>query len=161
MVIEPYRPVHRDACLALFNSNVPSFFLANEKGEFESFLDAPPGPYFVGRRGEEIVAAGGYAEDLREPGTWILCWGMVAAHLHQQGLGRTLLTARIQAMRKLPGFQRARINTSQHTCGFFERFGFVVIEVAPDGFGQGLHRYAMLLASESALRPNANGGYPP
>jgi GNAT superfamily N-acetyltransferase len=143
MVIEPYRPGHRRACLKLFDSNVPRFFRAEERGEFEAFLDSPPGPYLVGGIDGEVIAAGGYAEDRTESGTWILCWGMVAAPFHQQGFGRTLLDARLQALSKLRGVREVRINTSQHTRGFFERFGFVVTEIEQDGFGPGLHRCAM------------------
>ena len=110
MVIEPYRPDHRGACLTLFDSNVPRFFRAEERGEFETFLDAPPGPYLVGRIDGDVIAAGGYAEDRSQAGAWVLCWGMVAAPLHQQGFGRTLLHARLQALSELPGFREVRIN---------------------------------------------------
>ena len=143
MVIEHYRPDHREACLALFDSNVPRFFRAEERGDFERFLESPPGPYLVGRIDGEIVAAGGYAEDQSQAGVWVLCWGMVAAPLHQQGLGRTLLHARLEALSEVPGLREVRINTSQHTSGFFERFGFTVTEIEQDGFGEGLHRHAM------------------
>ena len=152
MVIEPYRPDHRGACLALFDSNVPRFFRAEERGEFEAFLDAPPGPYLVGRVDAEVIAAGGYAEDASQPGIWMLCWGMVAAPLHRQGFGRALLHARLQALGALPDLREVRINTSQHTRGFFERFGFLVTEIEPDGFGPGLHRCAM------SRRPSVGDG---
>ena len=153
MVIEPYRPDHRGACLALFDSNVPRFFRAQERGEFETFLDAPPVEYLVGRIDGDVIAAGGYAEDRSQAGAWVLCWGMVAAPLHQRGFGRALLHARLQALSELPGFREVRMNTSQHTRGFFERFGFIVTEIERDAFGPGLHRYAM-----SRCRSAGDGG---
>jgi hypothetical protein len=150
--LEPYRPEHRGECLTLFDSNVPRFFRAEERGEFEAFLDAPPGPYLVGLADGGVIAAGGYAEDRRGAGVWLLCWGMVAAPLHQQGFGRTLLDARLRALSEKAGFREVRVNTSQHTSGFFGRFGFVVTEIESDGFGPGLHRYAMSLRRAHVAR---------
>jgi ribosomal protein S18 acetylase RimI-like enzyme len=144
MIIEPYLVGHRDACLALFDSNVPRYFYADERAGFETFLDAPLGPYFVGRLDGKIIAAGGYAEDRGRAGTWALCWGIVAAPLHHRGFGQELLKARLHALSELPGVQEVRINTTQHTSGFFERFGFVVTEIEQHGYGPELHRYAML-----------------
>ena len=152
MLIEPYGPEHRRTCLALFDSNVPRFFRAEERGEFERFLDALPGPYLVGRLDGKVIAAGGYAEDGRGTGSWILCWGMVASRLRNQGFGRMLLDARLAALNELAGFRQVRINTSQHTRGFFERFGFHVTEIEQDGFGPGLHRYAMSFGPEACAK---------
>ncbi len=152
MLIEPYRADHRDACLGLFDSNVPRFFLAEERGEFETFLNATPGPYLVGTIGGQVIAAGGYAEDRSQVGAWVLCWGMVTGSLHKHGFGRALLQARLRALGELPDFREVRINTSQHTRGFFERFGFIVTAVEQDGLGPGLHRHAMV------LRPSTDDG---
>ncbi|MDB5440025.1 MAG: family N-acetyltransferase [Caulobacteraceae bacterium] len=151
MMIEPYQPGDRDACLAVFDSNTPRFFRPDEREAFAAFLDAPPGPYLVGRREGAIVACGGYGEDPCAPGSWLLCWGMVVAHLHRQGLGRALLQARLRAAAEAPGFRELRLNTSQHSSGFFERLGFVVTEVERDGYGPGLDRYAMSRLARTAF----------
>ena len=57
-----YAPGDREDCLAIFDSNVPEDFRAEERVGFEAFLDALPGPYFVVVDDEgRVRACGGYA----------------------------------------------------------------------------------------------------
>jgi hypothetical protein len=78
-------------------------------------------------------------------------WAVEALFATDHRDGRSCL--HLQALGELPGSREVRINTSQHTRAFFERFGFVVTEVEQEGFGPGLHRYAM-----SFRRSVGNGG---
>lgn len=68
---------------------------------------------------------------------------MVRLERHRKGLGRALLHARIDAAKKDPGVRVIRLDTSQHTTGFYERFGFHITGVEPDGYGPGLDRCEM------------------
>lgn len=43
MEVRPFRPEDAPACLAIFHSNVPPFFLPSERNEFAAFLAAPEG----------------------------------------------------------------------------------------------------------------------
>lgn len=134
--------VDREACLALFDSNVPDFFHEGERPEFEAFLDDLPGPYLVLLRDREIVACGGYA--LRDGGAVAdLCWGMVRRDLHGRGLGRHLAERRIARAVTDPRVAEIALNTSQHTVGFYERLGFVTLSVESDGYAPGLDRCEM------------------
>ncbi|MDB5218237.1 MAG: family N-acetyltransferase, partial [Myxococcaceae bacterium] len=38
MLLRPYEPADRDACLVVFDSNVPAFFAPHEREGFASFL---------------------------------------------------------------------------------------------------------------------------
>jgi ribosomal protein S18 acetylase RimI-like enzyme len=132
----------RDACLALFDSNVPDFFLEGERPEFEAFLDDLAGPYVVLLRDGEIVACGGYA--LRDRGRVAdLCWGIVRRDLHGRGFGRELTEGRIARAVAEPRVTEIALKTSQHTVGFYERLGFVTLSVEIDGYGPGLDRCEM------------------
>ena len=62
--IRPFDPADRAACLALFDSNVPEFFLPGERAEFETWLGQPfgsgeYGEYFVLEDEGRVVACGG------------------------------------------------------------------------------------------------------
>jgi hypothetical protein len=45
--IRPYVALDRDACIAVFRSNLPHYFDRLELPEFEEFLEKPLGEYFV------------------------------------------------------------------------------------------------------------------
>lgn len=146
--IRDYRAdADRAACLDLFDSNVPDFFLPAERAEFEAFLDDLPGPYFVYEPAGRILASGGYA--LAEEGRRAdLCWGMVHRSLHRQGLGQGLARYRIDRARRHPGLREVALQTSQHTADFYRSLGFKVVDVEPDGFGEGMDRLDMRLDVE-------------
>ncbi|HEX8430709.1 MAG TPA: hypothetical protein VF625_05455, partial [Longimicrobium sp.] len=62
MRVRDYTTADRDPCLAVFDSNVPDFFVPAERGEFAAFLDALPGPYLVVESAAgTVVGCGGYA----------------------------------------------------------------------------------------------------
>ena len=144
--VRPYTPLDMQSCLRLFDSNVPHFFTAAERGDFAAFLErhAVTESYHVVERDGDVVACGGYF--VREDGeTAGFCWGMVDRSLHRNGIGRLLTEARLQAVRASPGLRRITLDTSQHTKAFYARFGFRVEAVTKDGYGPGLDRYDMVL----------------
>lgn len=144
LVVRPYDAARdRSECVALFRSNVPTYFGPNEEVDYCAFLDAPAGRYLVILDAGVVVAAGGYAMDAE--GVFALCWGMVDRARHRRGLGRRLLEARLEAIRADPRASAVRLSTSQHTRGFFERAGFVAVQVTADGFAPGIDRVEMCL----------------
>lgn len=147
----PYRPQDRAACLALFDSNVPGFFAVEERNEFSTFLenlnDNPS--YLVLLRGGVVIACGGVMPE-PAPGRASLTWGMVGAALHGQGIGTALTTARLALARAMPGVTELTLATSQHTRGFYERFGFTLTRLTPGGFAPGLDRCDMVLRLDRA-----------
>lgn len=140
----PYSAADRGACLDLFDSNCPRFFAASEKADFERFLNELDGPYQVIERDGRIVACGGHAME-PDGRTASLCWGMVDGTLHGRGVGTALTKARIAAAKAMPGLETLRLDTGPHTRGFYERFGFKVLQVEPDGYAPGYDRYDMTL----------------
>ncbi|MCS4243544.1 putative GNAT family N-acyltransferase [Rhizobium sp. BIGb0125] len=144
--IRPYTALDLQACLRLFDGNVPKFFDPSERKAFATFLqDLSLRTAFLAIENDGvIIACGGHVmED--EGQTAGLCWGMVDQSMHGQGLGRLLTDARLQAIRKQPSVQRVRLDTSQHTHAFYSRFGFSVEKVEKDGYGPGLDRHDMVL----------------
>ena len=144
LAVRPYARRDFDACLALFDGNVPAFFAPGERAEFAAFLSSEPlTGYLVLERRGAAVAAGGVS--LGADGWVTLDWGMVARPLQGQGLGRELLEARLALARAMPGACGLRLETSQKTRGFYEAFGFRAGAVVPEGFGPGLDAVAMAL----------------
>ncbi|WP_372173860.1 GNAT family N-acetyltransferase [Xanthomonas axonopodis] len=148
--IRNYCPEDFGACLALFDGNVPAFFGAEERPDFVRFLThhAAAWHYQVVERAGDVVGCAGYS--VTADGTTAgLCWGMVHPKLHRQRLGTMLLLARLEALCLMPTIRQVVLDTSQHTQAFYARFGFVVKQVVPDGYGAGLDRWDMALDLET------------
>ena len=140
-----YTPSDRLACLALFEGNSPFFFSEADRTDYHDFLDdadAGRETYFVLEGGAELLACGGVGQ---EAGETFLTWGMVRGDLRGAGLGSELTRYRLDWLRHhWPAASQVKIDTSQHTEGFYARFGFEVVEREQDGFGPGLDRVRMV-----------------
>jgi len=133
----------RDACLAVFDANVPDAFSESERDEFAGFLDDLPGPYLVMEDGAgAVIGCGGHAFEA-DGMTASLCWGMVRPERQGEGLGLKLLQARVEAAISDPRTRAIRLATTVPVSGFFERSGFTVVERTPDGFAPGLDSVEM------------------
>lgn len=130
----------KNACLAIFDSNVPEYFSVRDRSEYGSFLERPPGPYFVVEDTGAVVACGGFAPHQTEPESVILCWGMVARDHHKTGLGRLLMSERLNRQTTAKNIV---LNTSQFTSGFYEQLGFKTFQIIRDGHGPGVDLYEM------------------
>lgn len=143
----PYMAADRAACLAIFDGNVPAYFAPEERAAFADHLDGLPAvgaPYLVLEDRGAVVGCSGLS--FAAQGTHAsLSWGMVDRTRHGGGLGTRLLLARLAMARATPGLTELVLETSQHTRRFYERFGFAVLAVTPDGFGPGLDRCDMIL----------------
>ena len=157
LILRPYHTADAGACLQLFDDNTPAFFSPTERADFANFLAcyAEQWRFQVIERDARIVACGGYAVNERGDSA-DLCWGMVARDLHGTGLGKTITLARLQAACAAPGIHRIRLDTSQHTQGFYARLGFRPTRIIADGYDKGLDRWEMELAV-SALHQQLNG----
>jgi ribosomal protein S18 acetylase RimI-like enzyme len=144
MQIRPYATADREICLKIFRSNVPTYFAASDEPEFARFLDRQIGPLWVVADGGVIVAYGGVALDHPETGIATLCWGMVAADKHRHGIGSALLQHRINYVAaEQPATRLLRADTTQLAQGFFERHGFVAVQVVTGGYGAALDHVVM------------------
>lgn len=146
MKARPYEPTDIDAVIAIFRSNIPKYFTPDEETGLRNFLNDERGEdYYVFEIDGKIVGAGGIAyNDLANP-TVSLCWGMVNNGHIGTGLGKQMTQFRVDlAAEKYPGLPLT-ISTSQHTEGFYNRFGFRTTEHIKDGFGLGIDNCKMRL----------------
>ena len=88
MIYRPFTAADRDACLAIFDSNLERYFAAGERADFAGFLAAPPG--FFGVLCDDdgtVVGCGGIG--VRDEGrTAVLTWGMIVAQRASPGTGQ-------------------------------------------------------------------------
>lgn len=145
MLVRDYTPADVDACLRVFDSNVPDFFALSERADYRLFLDGLITPYLVLEDAAgDVAACGGYA--LNADGTLAsLCWGMVRGRDHRKGIGRVLLRERLRRIAADPRVLSIRLDTTQHARGFYEGAGFRVTTLTPDGYAPGFDRYDMRL----------------
>ncbi|HJT72592.1 MAG TPA: GNAT family N-acetyltransferase, partial [Chitinophaga sp.] len=132
-----------------FISNVPEYFTEAEIAQFRDWLDLlqeTPGEqhYYVAVMNNTVVACGGFGYD-EESNTVTFAWGMVHRDFHRQGIGRLLLTYRLDKIRELYPGVNILLDTTQHSKPFFEQYGFVTVKYTENGYGAGMHRYDMIL----------------
>ncbi|OAI42451.1 hypothetical protein AYO41_04280 [Verrucomicrobia bacterium SCGC AG-212-E04] len=143
-LIREYHTGDYEACLAVFDSNVPLFFAAPERTSFANFLARLTCSFFVAEHEGRVVGCGGFylvpADCLAG-----LVWGMIARDRQRCGLGSALLRERLRRLASEPVIRTVRVNTSQHTTAFFQRFGFETVLTVENHFADGLHQHQMLL----------------
>ncbi len=154
--IRAYAPADRDACLTVFDSNLPRYFAPYEREQFLDYLAKSGADYLVAEQAGRIVGGGG--TDLRD-GVGHLCWGMVARDLHRTSVGKALLRRRVEFLFQA-GAREVAIDTSQHVAGFFARHGFRTSEILPDGLERGLDLVKMTLRREDWVAPGGAAGVP-
>ena len=143
----PYTADDFSACMAIFDSNVPTFIAAEERADFREYLasiDGKERPCLVLTLDGSVIACGGLIIET-EKRQARLSWGMVGREHHGKGLGTRLTQARLALVRATPSIAEVGLATSQHTHGFYERFGFTVAKITPDGLAPGLNRWDMTL----------------
>jgi GNAT superfamily N-acetyltransferase len=139
-----YQPSDLAECAALMRSNIPKSFLPGDLATFTTWLTSTTDPFFICAIAGQIVACGGYSLVL--PAQAWLRWGIVAREHHRRGIGSYLLTRRLHEMRRgTHSVGEVRVETSQHSYGFFVRHGFKVESWRSDAFGPGHDRVEMAL----------------
>ena len=143
MDILPFEPKFVQACLAIFDSNMPDFFHPGERPGLERFLAAPHHPFWVLVNDGVVLACGGFDH---EPGAAFarIHWGMVHRDWHGKGLGRLLLLYRLREIGRISGVNSVQVGTTPQSAPFFEKQGFRVTSIEKDGWGAGFDRVEMV-----------------
>jgi predicted GNAT family N-acyltransferase len=154
--IRKYASNDLDAVVAIFRSNIPKYFGPSEEEGLHDFVRDFPDDYYVLELDGKLVGAGGIAlNDDLDPPTVSLCWGMVREDHLGTGLGKALTDFRVKLAQEKYAGLAVTIGTSQHTEGFYQKFGFITVEHTPDGYGPGIDICRMRL--EPVPANSANG----
>ncbi len=156
-----YRSSDKEACLRIFDSNSPTYFLANERGIFAQYLDNHAEGYRVVETADHtVIACGGYVIGL-DGGAASLCWGMVDKEWHGKGLGKFLLANRLASLAQIPKMKLIRMDTSQRSVEFFMKWGFMTYRITQNHYGPGFHRHEMyLILDDEKIRDLIKAGNP-
>lgn len=142
MDIYKYTSSEFESCIDLFTSNADKFFDKSELEQYEEFLncEALDGDYFIVKHDTFTVGAGGFFS--HENAFW-LDWGIIHRSSHRQGIGTKLLKYRISKIYQENKNPIIKLCTSQHTEGFYKKYGFEVLNFTKDGYGINLHKYVL------------------
>ena len=141
--VVPYTSQYQDACLNVFKSNIGKYFADNELEEFEEFLGSKVYSikYFVVLSDNKVIGCGGY---YFRDGEIRLVDGMIEKTSHKTGAGLLLLEHRLNAAKCEYPDKSIGIATSQHTEGFFKKYGFETTDVVKNFFGEGIDKVSMV-----------------
>ena len=155
MTIRLYKADDHQACLGIFDSNTPPFFDFAERNFLENWLNKKDQnemcypnnkveSFFVVEFKEKVIACGGYYIPTHQQCANMV-WGMVHKDSHRKGLGKALILFRINEITSQHPNHNITLDTSQHTFRFFEQLGFKTVKRIENAYGEGLHRYDMIL----------------
>jgi len=137
----PYSRTDKEACLAIFDANCPTFFAPNERADYKSFLDDGPNGYEVCEVSSRVVAAFGLISDKKG---LALNWIMLDPGSQGLGIGSVIMK-RVISLGVASQSPVMKIAASQKSAPFFARFGAVVTMLTEEGWGPGMDRVDMEL----------------
>ncbi|MNJ85872.1 hypothetical protein D3C87_33520 [compost metagenome] len=149
--IRKYAESDKSACIEVFKTNVPKYFMAAEINDFEELLtklenpdESNELPYYVMELNDQIIGCGGFGE---KEGTDAITfvWGMVHNDYHKKGYGEQLLVFRLAEINKQFPDKEVVLDTTQFSFTFFEKYGFRTVKITENSYGEGMHRYDMVL----------------
>lgn len=152
--IRKYEATDHNACMDAFKTNVPKYFTLEEVNEYERFLtklddsevlDNPL--YYVMELENRFIGCGGVGEKDGIDGTPSITfvWGMVHNEYHKKGFGEQLLQFRLAEIKRHFPTKIVILDTTQFSYTFFEKYGFKTLKITENGYGEGMHRYDMVL----------------
>lgn len=155
LIFRPYHASDKDACLAIFDSNTPPYFDSEERPPFATWLEqiglgklaysnTDFEHYEVAELDGQIIACAGFYIVHKEK-VARMAWGMVHRAHHGKGVGSAHLKRRIHIMQEQYAGYQIDLGTSQHTYPFYAKQGFEVTAYFPNGYGEGIDRYDMIL----------------
>jgi ribosomal-protein-alanine N-acetyltransferase len=146
-MIRAFNTSDKPALFQIFMLNTPDYFAAEEKKDFEAFLDEHAKTYFVVEENGVIVGCGGYHFNATKTEGRI-SWDLFHPAYRGKGFGRQLVTHCLEAIRNEASVRKISVWTSQLAFRFYARFGFKTKEIKKDYWGKGLDLYRMELESD-------------
>jgi len=142
-IIREYRETDEQAVVELLRLNTPRYFAPEEEKELVHYLHHEIDQYFVLELEGSIVGCGGI--NFTEDGTTgRISWDILHPSHQGKGLGRRLLQHRVKKLKDLPQIQIISVRTSQLVYPFYEKNGFVLVEVVTDYWAPGFDLYRMI-----------------
>ena len=132
IIIREYCPTDRNDVMNLIRLNIPKYFAVKEEADLGRYLDEEVELYYVLLFAGMIVGCGGinFADNMT---TGKISWDIVHPAYQGKSLGTKLLSS----------IKKIIVRTSQLVYKFYEKQGFVLLEVKKDYWADGLDMYKM------------------
>mgnify|MGYP002926648809 FL=1 len=128
IIIREYCPTDRNDVMNLIRLNIPKYFAVKEEADLGRYLDEEVELYYVLLFAGMIVGCGGinFADNMT---TGKISWDIVHPAYQGKSLGTKLLNHRIEKLRNISSIKKIIVRTSQLVYKFYEKQGFVLLEV--------------------------------
>jgi len=159
-MIREYTSSDKEKCLAIFESNCPTFFDVAERDMFINWLDhqedhqaiyksptytnSEKDAYYVVEDPVNGIIGCGGLYILKNEKEARLAWGMIHRDFHRMGYGTALYHYRKEMIQKDWPDHILTLGTSQHTFSFYQKVGMKVVATIKSGYGPDLDRYDMV-----------------
>ena len=137
-------------CVNIFKSNIPEYFAKDELSDFQDYIkniskkkDGWTDSFYILKRDKKIVGCAGLGLN-KSKKIATLSWGMVDKNYHRNGIGTQLTNYRLNLLQSYKLDLKIRLDTSQHSYLFYEKFGFKIEDIEKDGYEKGMHKYNMV-----------------
>lgn len=145
--IRPYQVSDKNALLSIFSKNVPKYFDPTELHDFEKYLEEKPDTYLTVEYNQTIVGGSGF-EANEDKQTGSITWIFFDPQHTGKGLGKLAVDHSLTELKKNPVVKKLIVRTSQLAYVFFEKFGFQLMTMETDYWGEGLDLYEMEMIAD-------------
>lgn len=142
ITIREYSPTDKNAVMTLIKSNIPKYFAVEEETDLGRYLDEEVELYYVLLFDGMIVGCGGINFDDNKT-TGRISWDIIHPAYQGKSLGAKLLKYRLEKLRSISSIEKITVRTSQLVYKFYEKQGFVLLEVRKDYWADGFDMYKM------------------
>lgn len=143
-MIRAYKDEDKTALIEMLRLNTPQYFDPTEEAEYVSYLQHELEYYYVFEEEGVVVGCGGI-NYIEEENLFRISWDMVHPDFQGKGIGRQLLTWRLNEIKKLDLSNKVIVRTSQIVYRYYEKAGFNLAEIKKDYWAPGFDLYLMKL----------------
>lgn len=143
-MIRTYKIDDKQSLLKIIQTHVPQYFDESEVADFSDYLDNKLEDYFVFEQNGIIIGSGGI-NYFKETSTARISWDMIHPDYMGQGIGKKLLSHRIEHIKKNPAIDQIVVRTSQIAFKFYQKSGFELVSIEKDFWAEGYDLYLMQL----------------
>jgi ribosomal-protein-alanine N-acetyltransferase len=142
MKIRPYTPADKNFILDLFRLNAPRYFAPEEELDLIHYLDNETELYFVIEEEGKVIGSGGvnFAE---KKTIGKISWDIMHPDYQGKSYGTQLLQYRLDKLKAMKSIKTIIVRTSQVAYTFYQKHGFVLVEVLKDFWAKGFDLYKM------------------
>ncbi|MDB6075092.1 MAG: family N-acetyltransferase [Verrucomicrobiaceae bacterium] len=134
--IRDYTPADREACEAVYASNIPGAYPESILEECATFLDEGTSYHLVVEQEGEVIGCGGL--ELRGEGPYAhLVFGFIHKDFQRKGFGTTLLAARLSLVEHEGQTMTLHVEAGAEVAPLYARIGFELADVKVNRYGPG------------------------